>query len=199
MKMVLFLLTALCACAMTVAAQPQQSANFRISKSVLDASGGACTSTNFRLSSVLGQPTPIGSSSSANFALSSGFLSPAFAVSPLSPIQQLVILPQIPDVLLNWERIAGAAQYSVYRSTDPLFSPGPMTLLGSVSDTSFTDINIAGLTAVRNYYVVTAVSANGSLLSVRHGPAIGTPTRKTVPVVVNKPEPASPMGNRKRD
>jgi hypothetical protein len=162
-------------------AQPQQSANFRITKSVLDASGGYSASTNFRLQSALGQPTPVGVASSANFVLTSGFLSPSFAVSPLSPIQRLVILPQNPNVLLSWERITGAAHYKVYRSTDPLFAPSPTSLLGTAADTSFTDLNVIPGPNLRDYYIVTAVDVNGLLMTISTPPATrALPPRETM-------------------
>ena len=52
------------------------SENFTLTKSVMDAGGGASSSANFNLVSAFGQPTPIGIQSSENFALSAGFLSP---------------------------------------------------------------------------------------------------------------------------
>jgi hypothetical protein len=149
-------------------AQPQQSANFRLTKSVLDAGGGANSSANFRLTSAIGQPSPPGVQASTNFVLTSGFLAPLFAVSALSPIQHLVILPQLPNVNLSWERVAGAARYNVYRSTDPHFTPGPTTLLGSATDTSYVDANIMSLPALKNFYSVTAIDRNGVVLVIPH-------------------------------
>jgi hypothetical protein len=145
-------------------AQPQQSENFRITKSVLDAGGGASSSANFHLISAFGQPTPIGVSSSQNFTLSAGFLTPQFAASPLSPIQDLVIQRAAAlgaDVLLNWTAVTGAALYTIYRDTDPLFTPGPGNQIGTSATNSFTDVGAVGLPAVKYFYNVTSSAGAG--------------------------------------
>jgi len=146
-------------------AQPQQSENFRITKSVLDAGGGASNSTNFQLVSAFGQPTPIGVSSSSNFVLSAGFLSPQFAASPLSPIQDLVIrrAPASNNMQLDWGAIAGATLYTIYRDTNPLFTPGPANQLGTSPTNSFTDVNAVTLPAVKHFYNVTSSSGSSPM------------------------------------
>lgn len=144
-------------------AQPQQSENFRITKSVLDAGGGASTSTNFRLVSAFGQPTPIGVSLSTNFVLSAGFLSPAFGVSPLSPIQDLVIMRMTGlsnDVKLDWSAIPGATLYTIYRDTNPLFTPGPGNQIGTSATNTFTDVGAVGLPAIKYFYNVTSTAGS---------------------------------------
>jgi hypothetical protein len=143
-------------------AQPQSSAHFRLPGSVLDAGGTAASSSNFRLVSAFGQPSPLGFESSANFRHSGGFLAPLFSVSPLSPIQHLVILAQTPNVRLHWPRVPGATQYKVYRSTEPQFTAGAANYLGTAADTTYTDANILGLSPVRNYYIVSAVSGSSA-------------------------------------
>jgi len=145
-------------------AQPQQSENFRITKSVIDAGGGASSSTNFQLVSAFGQPTPIGLSSSANFMHSAGFLSPIFAVSPLSPIQDLVIMRQTAsnNMRLDWSAIAGAESYRIYRDENPLFTPVPGNQIGSVTDTTFIDVDAVSLPMVKYYYIVTAVNEHNA-------------------------------------
>jgi hypothetical protein len=144
-------------------AQPQQSEDFRIAKSVLDAGGGPSTSTNFQLVSAFGQPTPIGAASSANFLLSAGFFSPIFSVSPLSPIQDLVIIrqPTSNNMKLDWSAVAGATLYYVYRDTNPLFAPGPGNLLGTNTSNTYTDVNAVSLPAIKYFYIVTS-AAGGS-------------------------------------
>ncbi len=55
----------------------------------------------------------------------------------------------------------GPLQYRVYRSTTPGFTPGPATLVATVSTTSYNDMN-ALVTGTTYYYVVRAVdAANG--------------------------------------
>jgi len=141
-------------------AQPQ-SENFVMAKQVLDAGGAASVSENFALYSAYGQPSPIGVQSSETFVLSGGFLSPMFAVSPVSPIQQLVILQDQPDVILFWEPIAGANSYIIYRSDDPMFTPNPMYEVGTASDTTFTDADAVTLPLGKYFYIVTASTETG--------------------------------------
>jgi hypothetical protein len=120
----IFLIIAIALAPVLLLAQ-SSSEDFRITKQVLDAGGAPGSSADFRLVSAYGQPTPIGAQTSQDFVLYAGFLNPAFAVSPLSPIQELVIKQSQPDVILYWEPIAGAASYRIYRSLDPMFIPGP--------------------------------------------------------------------------
>jgi hypothetical protein len=137
-------------------AQPQQSANFRITKSVLDAGGTASTSQNFRLVSAFGQPSPIGPQSSANFVLYGGFLSPTFAVAPPSPIEALVIRQAQPNVNLYWPPVTSALSYLIYRTTDPLCRPDSMVHVGTTSDTAYVDAGVVNLPPVKYYYYVTS-------------------------------------------
>ncbi len=130
------------------------SETFTLTKSVIDAGGGASSSTNFNLVSAFGQPTPIGVQTSANFTLSAGFLAPSLAVSPLSPIQHLVIKEAQPDAILYWETIAGAGSYSVYRAAAIDFTPGPGNLIGTTTNATFTDTNVLAGPAVQQYYIV---------------------------------------------
>lgn len=49
------------------------SANYKITTTVISGGGGAMSSQNYSLVSTLGQPTPLGQSSSTSFALEPGF------------------------------------------------------------------------------------------------------------------------------
>jgi hypothetical protein len=149
-------------------AQPQQSENFRIAKSVLDGGGGPSSSASFQLVSAYAQPSPLGIQTSTNFILSGGFLSPTFEVSPVSPVQALVIQPIGVDVHLCWRPIGGADYYKIYR--------------GFSTDTTFTDIGACLLPAVRYYYAVTTVG----------GPLMGPAVAKAPSVPVIKEEPQRP-------
>ena len=165
----LFAFSLLSLFAFSAFAQPQQSENFRITKSVLDAGGGPSTSTNFQLVSVFGQPTPIGLQWSENFVLSAGFLSPIFSVSPLSPIQDLVIMRQpglSNDMRLDWSAILGATLYTIYRDTNPLFTPAPGNLLGTSATNTFTDVGAVGLPAIKYFYIITS-SADGARAAIK--------------------------------
>jgi hypothetical protein len=161
MKILLILILLPC----FVIAQPQQSADFRITKSVIDGGGVYGSSTDFRLTSAFGQPSPLSISSSADFKLSGGFLSPQFAVSPLSPIQDLVIVYNMPDLMLYWGQVPGARSYHVYRAADPLFTPSPLNELGVVADTFYTDFDLWSTDTVRYYYNITASTESPTLLA----------------------------------
>jgi hypothetical protein len=150
-------------------AQPQ-SENFVMTKQVLDAGGAASVSETFALTSAYGQPSPIGVQASETFILSGGFLSPMFAVSPVSPIQQLVILQDQPDVILFWEPIQGANSYIIYRSDDPIFMPDPMYEVGTASDTTFIDADAVTLPLGKYFYIVTASTETGGLASAPSEP-----------------------------
>jgi hypothetical protein len=130
---------------------------------VLDAGGALSTSTNFRLVSAFGQPTPIGVASSANFTLSSGFLSPVFSTSPLSPIQNLVIIrqPASNNMKLDWGAIAGATLYTIYRDVTSTFTPGPSNQIGTSATNTFTDVNAVSLPAIKYFYIVTSSAGSG--------------------------------------
>ena len=157
-------------------AQPQQSEDFRITKQVLDAGGAPSSSANFQLVSAYGQPTPIGAQTSEDFVLYAGFLNPAFGVSPLSPIQELVIKQSQPDVILYWEPIAGANSYEIYRSLDPMFIPGPGDHIGTATDTTYTDVNATTLPNGKYFYNVTASTGGGVVAA----PPMRPPSRVSV-------------------
>ncbi len=163
MKRILCLLIA----ATCAVAQPQQSENFRMLKSVLDAGGGASTLANFRLVSAFGQSTPVGLASSPSFHLSAGFLSPMFSVSPLSPIQDLVIMrqPASQSMQLDWSAISGAELYRIYRDENPLFTPAPGNQIGSVTGTTFVDTDVVMLPPIKFFYIVTAVNEDDNPVS----------------------------------
>ncbi len=159
-KAFLFVMIVLLPCLLL--AQPQ-SENFMMAKQVLDAGGAYSVSENFQLTSAYGQPSPIGVQSSENFNLSGGYLSPMFFVSPLSPIQELVIKEDNPDVVLHWERINGANSYKIYRSDDPMFTPEPINEIGTALDTTFTDVNAVLLPLGKYFYNVTASNETGPM------------------------------------
>ena len=161
-------------------AQPQQSENFRITKSVLDAGGGASSSTNFQLVSAFGQPTPIGIASSTNFTLSAGFLTPTFAIAPTSPIQDVVI-KRVPglsnNMQLDWSAVPNATDYTIYRAATSNFVPAPGNQVGTSATNTFTDIGAVGLPATQYFYIVTYSFGNGpAALEV---PGNGTITKQS--------------------
>ncbi|MBI5060222.1 hypothetical protein HZB60_10630 [candidate division KSB1 bacterium] len=168
------LVLCLTAVPLSAVAQPQQSENFRITKSVLDAGGGASSSANFQLHSAFGQPTPIGVQTSENFILYAGYLTPTLAPGVLNPIDDLVVARVVGpanDVRLNWGRIPAAAQYKVYRSNDPNFVPGGGNFLVAATDTFYLDPGVLSGPEVKYYYIVTATDGAGLLLTPITAPA----------------------------
>ncbi|MDD5087960.1 MAG: hypothetical protein PHI18_04060 [bacterium] len=135
-----------------VFAQPPQSENFQITKSVIDAGGAASSSENFRLTSAFGQPSPLGAQTSESFQAWPGFLTPLIEISPLSPIQALVIQATPPNVTLAWERITGANSYNVYRASSAAFTPGPLSFVEAVADTFY----VTTPAAEKYFYIITA-------------------------------------------
>lgn len=170
-------------------AQPQQSENFRITKSVLDAGGGASSSANFNLVSAFGQPTPVGVQSSANFVLYAGFLTPDFGPGVLNSIDSLVIMRQAglsANMQLDWKAIAGATQYKVYRDTFATFAPTPATLIGTSATTQFVDVGAVSLPLpLKRYYIVTAADAAGLVLTPPNQVVIGNGSSSAeIPAIV---------------
>jgi len=173
----IFLIIAFVLVPVLLLAQPQQSEDFRITKQVLDAGGAPSSSANFQLVSAYGQPTPIGAQTSEEFVLYAGFLNPTFAVSPLSPIQALIIKQSQPDIILYWEPKVGAAAYKIYRSLDPMFIPGPGDYIGTATDTTYTDVNATILPGGKYFYNVTASTEGGGVVAA---PPMRPPSRVSI-------------------
>jgi len=138
--------------------QPQQSTDFRIIRSVIDGGGTNGVSQDFRLTSAYSQPSPLGLSRSVDFVLSSGFLASMLSVSPLSPIQDLVIFYDAPYARLNWSPQARAHSYKIYRDTNPLFVPDSLTFLAATTDTFFVDTHVPSPPKRHYYYAATAIN-----------------------------------------
>lgn len=132
------------------------SENYTITHSVVASTGETSTSENYALVCTIGQATPPGISTSDSFTLHAGFLHPTFAVSPLSPIQDLVIKEMQPDVFLMWGAIPGAAVYNIYRDTESIFTPTPATLLDTTEDPFYTDVGIIAAGTDRYFYIITS-------------------------------------------
>ncbi|RPH96675.1 hypothetical protein EHM69_00560 [candidate division KSB1 bacterium] len=172
-------------------AQPQQSEDFRITKSVIDAGGAGGTSADFKLYNAFGQPTPIGVQTSADFVLYAGYLSPSFAVHPLSPIQELVIKVVPPNVTLYWDPIFGAERYKVFRDTIVTFLPGPSSLIGIVTDTTYTDLNATDiLPRAKYFYCVEASNTPHPIVIEPVKPDITAAAKSAA--VTNKNAPSEP-------
>jgi hypothetical protein len=139
--------------------QPQRG-NLRLSKHVLAGGGEFSSSQVFRMHGVMCPSTPVGVSSDNQFFVHAGYMEPTFQVSPLSPIQDLVIerLPATGYVHLSWAAVPSAAYYVIYRDSYHDFVPGPASRIATTSSNSFTDVNTLALPARTYFYVVTWVS-----------------------------------------
>lgn len=135
-------------------AQPPQSEHFTLTKSVVDAGGGLSASSNFQLVSAYGQATPVCIQSSTHFIMYAGFLTPSLGVSPLSPIQELVIYPDGENARLWWEHVPGAESYSVYRDEEYAFTAGPGNFVATVADTFFEDVGVLANPLIQQYYII---------------------------------------------
>ncbi len=135
-------------------AQTPQSENFTLMNNVIGAGGGTAISANFALVSAFGQSAPLGMQSGESFMLYAGFLHPALQVSPLSPIQRLVIKEALPDARLYWEPSNGAGSYSIYRAATIDFVPGPSSFIATVADTFYIDVGVLAGPASQQYYIV---------------------------------------------
>lgn len=135
-------------------AQTPQSENFTLMNNIMGAGGGLAVSANFALVSAFGQSAPLGTQSGESFMLYAGFLHPVLQVSPLSPIQRLVIKEAMPDARLYWEPRIGAGSYSIHRAATIDFVPGPSSFIATVTDTFYIDAGVLAGPASQQYYIV---------------------------------------------
>lgn len=81
----------------------------------------------------------------------------AVAVPPDAP-QQVVIVPQTPDILLSWAAVAGATQYKIYRAPTPNVPLDAGHLIGSGAATNFIDSGVLAQPDAQFFYAVTAAN-----------------------------------------
>jgi hypothetical protein len=146
-----------CSSSLLSCGRSRQSENFTMTKSVMDAGGGVSSSSESFQSRVgLWSADPGWRAVERRTSLCTrDFLSPDTAsVSPLSPIQNLTIKDSGQDAVLRWEAISGAGSYSVYRDLGLNFVPGPGNLIGTTSNTTFTDTAVLSGPALQQYYIV---------------------------------------------
>ena len=137
---------------LSVNAQPQ-SDNYILKKWAISSGGGSMSSDSYQAVAVIGQSSPPGVSSSANYTLYSGFLGPIFGGAPGSAL--VWIWSDSIDVHLDWEDVVNANIYYIYRSTDPSFAPGPTNLVGSSAISEYTDVGAIVDPDARYFYKIT--------------------------------------------
>jgi hypothetical protein len=133
-------------------AQPH-SDNYILKKWAISSGGGSMSSTNYNAVAVIGQSSPPGVSSSANYTLYSGFLGPIFGGAPGSAL--VWIWTDSVNVHLDWEDVPNANTYYIYRSTDPAFVPGPANLVGSSTTSDYVDADAVSVENAKRFYKIT--------------------------------------------
>jgi hypothetical protein len=106
---------------------------------------------------------------------------PGADTTPPSAPTNLAAGGGIGQVTLSWTASTdnvGVAQYNVYRSATPGFTPSPANLIGTSTTTSYTNHVAAGI----YYYLVTAQDAAGNI-SQPSNQATGTATKSVIQVV----------------
>ncbi len=87
--------------------------------------------------------------------------------------------PLLRDMKLDWGAIAGATTYTIYRDTNPLFTPGPSNQIGTSSTNTFTDVGAVSLPVTKYFYNVTSSAGSGPAAFREPGnKAVTTPTTK---------------------
>jgi len=132
-------------------AQPS-SDNYILKKWAISSGGGSSSSSNYQAVSVIGQSSPPGVSSSANYVLYSGFLGPIYGL-PGSAVVWIWTVGG--DVYLDWEDVPDADTYYIYRSTDPAFVPGPTNLVGSAAVSQYVDTGVVSDPDAKYFYKIT--------------------------------------------
>ena len=74
----------------------------------------------------------------------------------LSTPGELVIHPELNDIVLHWIPVACATGYDVYRSPSPAVDPIPDNLIGTTTDTLFSDVGVLAGPGTPYFYIVTA-------------------------------------------
>jgi hypothetical protein len=78
---------------------------------------------------------------------------------PDPALAHLVILPQFPSNRLFWRHVPNAVQYSVYRGNTFNYLLDAAHLLATTADTFYVDAGILNTAGMKDFYVVTCISA----------------------------------------
>ena len=111
------------------------------------------SSTNYNAVAVIGQSSPPGVSTSANYTLYSGFLGPIFAGAPGSAL--VWIWTDSVDVHMDWDDVPAVSTYYIYRSLDPDFVPNPGNLVGSSTSSDYIDVGAVSDPNTKYFYRIT--------------------------------------------
>jgi hypothetical protein len=144
---VIILLAATC----SLFAQPH-SENYILTKWAISSGGGSMSSANYNAVAIVGQSSPPGVSSSANYTLYSGFLGPIIG----APGSALVwIWTDSVDVHMDWDDVPDVNSYYIYRSLVPDFEPNPGNLVGSSTSSDYIDVGAVSDPNTKYFYRIT--------------------------------------------
>jgi len=132
-------------------AQPH-SDNYILKKWAISSGGGAMSSANYHAVAIVGQSSPPGVSSSANYTLYSGFLGPILGAPGSATVW---IWTDSVDVHMDWDDVPNVSTYYIYRSLDPDFSPNPGNLVGSSASSDYIDEDAVSDPNVKYFYRIT--------------------------------------------
>jgi len=132
-------------------AQPH-SDNYILTKWAISSGGGSMSSANYNAVAIVGQSSPPGVSSSANYTLYSGFLGPILG----APGSALVwIWADSADVHMDWEDVPDVSTYYIYRSLVPDFEPSPSYLVGTSASSDYLDVGAVSDPNTKYFYRIT--------------------------------------------
>jgi len=144
---VIILLAATC----SLFAQPH-SDNYILTKWAISSGGGSMSSANYNAVAIVGQSSPPGVSSSTNYTLYSGFLGPILG----APGSALVWIWNVGnDVHLDWEDVAHAHTYYIYRSLTSDFEPDPSYWVGTSASSDYIDVGAVSDPNTKYFYRIT--------------------------------------------
>ncbi len=147
-----FLCVTLCSIGILMA-QPS-SDNYILKKWAISSGGGSASSANYQAIMVIGQSSPPGTSSSANYTLYSGYLQPIFAAgAPGSPV--VWVWADSANVHLDWDDVPDATSYNIYRANNPGVTVVPGNLIGSSPTSEYIDTGVV-VDSVKFFYLITA-------------------------------------------
>jgi len=169
-KQTLILLILVLLTASSIEVTAQSSVHYKIKKTVLSEAGLPSTSSLFKLDDCVGQPSPVGVSTGANYALSAGFLAAAnvLQVNPILSVNPTTLSFGASQTSLNFQISnigGGALTWTAAESPDKSWITSVNPVSGAGNGTVEVKVDRSGLSA-GNYAGTIKVSSNGGDLNV---------------------------------
>ena len=148
----------------------QSSANYKMQKNVVSEAGLSSTSSLFKLDDCFGQPSPVGASASANYALSAGFLATAavLSVNPILSVNPTTLNFGASQTSLSFQISnigSGTLTWTAVESPDKSWITSVNPSNGAGNGTVEVKVDRSGLSA-GNYTGTIKVSSNGGEVNV---------------------------------